>query len=85
MTSVMIEGGSEVAASAFEADIVDKVVYFIAPMIIGGREATPAVGGDGISRLREAVGLRDVRVSPLEGDFMVEGYVQAGKGRCSPA
>jgi diaminohydroxyphosphoribosylaminopyrimidine deaminase/5-amino-6-(5-phosphoribosylamino)uracil reductase len=85
MTSVMIEGGSEVAASAFEAGVVDKVVYFIAPKIIGGREAPTAVGGVGISLLREAIGLRDMRVSSLEGDLMVEGYVQGGEGQCSPA
>ncbi len=84
MTSVMIEGGSEVAASAFEAGVVDKVVYFIAPKIIGGRDAPTAVGGEGITWLRDAIRLRDMRVSPLEGDFMVEGYVQGGDERCSP-
>lgn len=85
MTSVMIEGGSEVAASAFEAGIVDKVVYFIAPKIIGGREAPTAVGGKGITWLREAISLRDMKVSSLEGDFMVEGYVQGREDRCLPA
>lgn len=84
MTSIMIEGGSEVAASAFEAGVVDKVVYFIAPKIIGGRDAPTAVGGEGITWLRDAIRLRDMRVSPLEGDFMVEGYVQGGDERCSP-
>jgi diaminohydroxyphosphoribosylaminopyrimidine deaminase/5-amino-6-(5-phosphoribosylamino)uracil reductase len=85
ITSVMIEGGSEVAASAFEAGIVDKAVYFIAPKIIGGREAPTAVGGEGVTWLREAITLRDMKVFSLDGDFMVEGYVQGGKERCSPA
>ena len=75
----MIEGGSEVAASAFEAGVVDKVVYFIAPKIIGGKEAPTAVGGKGITWLREEISLRDMRVSSLEGDFMVEGYVLGGE------
>jgi diaminohydroxyphosphoribosylaminopyrimidine deaminase/5-amino-6-(5-phosphoribosylamino)uracil reductase len=47
LTSLLIEGGGEVAASALAAGIVDKVIFFIAPKIIGGREAPTAVSGAG--------------------------------------
>lgn len=80
ITSVLIEGGGEVHASALSAGIVDKVVFFIAPKIIGGKEAPGPVGGCGADRLAGAVTLRDVSVSRLGEDILVEGYVRAGNG-----
>jgi diaminohydroxyphosphoribosylaminopyrimidine deaminase/5-amino-6-(5-phosphoribosylamino)uracil reductase len=79
VASVMIEGGSEVAASALSAGVVDKVVYFIAPTIIGGKEAPGAVGGEGVSSLGDAISLRDLTYSPVGKSIMVEGYLRNGK------
>jgi len=78
VTSVMIEGGAEVAASALFAGVVDKVVYFIAPTIIGGKEAPGAVGGEGISSLSDAIGLKDLTFGPVGKSIMVEGYLRNG-------
>jgi diaminohydroxyphosphoribosylaminopyrimidine deaminase/5-amino-6-(5-phosphoribosylamino)uracil reductase len=72
--SVLIEGGGTIAWSALEAGIVDKVIFFIAPKIIGGKDAISAVGGVG-RRLDEAWQLRDVTVRKVGEDVMVEGYV----------
>ncbi|MCS6859253.1 MAG: bifunctional diaminohydroxyphosphoribosylaminopyrimidine deaminase/5-amino-6-(5-phosphoribosylamino)uracil reductase RibD [Abditibacteriales bacterium] len=72
--SVLIEGGGTVAWSALDAGIVDKVIFFIAPKIIGGANAVTAVEGAG-RRLGEAWRLRDVRVKRMGEDVMVEGYV----------
>jgi len=72
--SVLIEGGGAVAWSALAAGIVDKVIFFIAPKIIGGKEAVTAVGGEGRA-LREAWRLRDVKVKRVGEDVMVEGYL----------
>jgi diaminohydroxyphosphoribosylaminopyrimidine deaminase/5-amino-6-(5-phosphoribosylamino)uracil reductase len=83
ITSVLIEGGSEIAASSLEAGIVDKLVFFIAPLLIGGREAPPVLGGRGVGPLAEAARLRDVRWSTVGADIMVEGYVR--EPACSPA
>lgn len=84
LTSLMIEGGSEIAASALAAGIVDKVIFFIAPKIIGGREAPTAVGGEGISSLNEAFQLQEVNFVPLGDNLMVEGYLVQQEGKCSP-
>jgi len=81
--SILIEGGSEIAASSLEAGIVDKLVFFIAPVLIGGREAPPVIGGLGAGRLAEAARLRDVRWSTIGEDVMVEGLVR--ERACSPA
>jgi diaminohydroxyphosphoribosylaminopyrimidine deaminase/5-amino-6-(5-phosphoribosylamino)uracil reductase len=79
VASVMIEGGSEVAASALSAGVVDKVVYFIAPTIIGGKEAPGAVGGEGVSSLRDAISLWDLSYTRVGKSIMVEGYLRNGK------
>ena len=75
ITSVLIEGGAEVNASALKAGIVDKIMFFVAPKLIGGADAPGPVGGDGIQRLTEAHELRDVSVKSIDGDILVEGYV----------
>jgi len=67
ITSLLIEGGGEVLASALSERLVDRLVWYVAPILIGGRTSPPAIGGEGISRLAEAVRLKDVvirRVGP---------------------
>jgi diaminohydroxyphosphoribosylaminopyrimidine deaminase/5-amino-6-(5-phosphoribosylamino)uracil reductase len=76
VTSVMIEGGAEVTASALSSGIVDKVVCFIAPKIVGGREAPTTVGGKGAGLMSDALELREVRYRPVGEDIMAEGYLR---------
>ncbi|MFQ6040784.1 MAG: bifunctional diaminohydroxyphosphoribosylaminopyrimidine deaminase/5-amino-6-(5-phosphoribosylamino)uracil reductase RibD [Candidatus Poribacteria bacterium] len=75
IVSVMIEGGSEINASALREGVVDKVIIFIAPKFIGGRTAPGLVGGRGIEHLSNAIGLRDVQVSKMGEDILLEGYI----------
>jgi diaminohydroxyphosphoribosylaminopyrimidine deaminase / 5-amino-6-(5-phosphoribosylamino)uracil reductase len=74
LTSLIVEGGAEAAASFVEARLVDKATFFIAPLIIGGREAFPAVGGRGAESLGDALRLRDVEVTRRGEDVEVTGY-----------
>ena len=73
--SVLIEGGGEVLASAFAQRLVDHVAWFVAPLIIGGRRAPAAVGGEGIRRLAQAVRLINVSVRRIGADLCVEASV----------
>lgn len=75
MHSVLIEGGGEVLASAFAERIVDRIAWFVAPMLIGGRHAPGALGGQGIARLADAVRLRAMRVRRLGPDVWIEARV----------
>lgn len=75
ITSVLIEGGSSLNSHALRDRVVDKVVFFIAPKIIGGRESYPAVGGKEFQRLEDAFRLSDVRVWRAGEDIVVEGYL----------
>jgi diaminohydroxyphosphoribosylaminopyrimidine deaminase/5-amino-6-(5-phosphoribosylamino)uracil reductase len=70
--SVLVEGGSEVLGGALDEGIGDAVALYVAPRILGGRQALPAFGGRGAGRLAEAPGLRDVRVRPVGRDWVIE-------------
>ncbi len=73
--SVLVEGGADVHASFFAAGLVDAVVAYIAPAIIGGRTAPGPVGGYGVQRLGDAIPLRDIETTPIGDDVLIRGYV----------
>lgn len=75
MTSVMIEGGSSIASSALSERIVDKVMFFTAPKIIGGVDAVPSIGGKSPALLRNAIKLEDMQMFRLGEDLLIEGYI----------
>lgn len=75
ITSLLVEGGGEINASSLSCGIVDKVLFFYAPKIIGGIGAVNLVGGKGIERLCDAVNLKDIKVRRFGDDILVEGYV----------
>jgi diaminohydroxyphosphoribosylaminopyrimidine deaminase/5-amino-6-(5-phosphoribosylamino)uracil reductase len=76
ITSILLEGGSSLNAYALEAGIVDKVMFFIAPKILGGKESYPAIGGKSFRRLEDAYRLRDTKIKRVGKDFLFEGYIQ---------
>ena len=75
ITSVLIEAGSSFNACSLIAGIVDKVIFFIAPKIICGSASIPVVGGDRFLKLEDALRIKDVKVSKVGEDIMVEGYI----------
>lgn len=75
INSLMVEAGPELSGALLEAGLVDKVLFFYAPKIIGGVGAQGMVGGEGIDRLSEAIPLKEMRVKRLGEDIMIEGYV----------
>jgi diaminohydroxyphosphoribosylaminopyrimidine deaminase/5-amino-6-(5-phosphoribosylamino)uracil reductase len=77
LTSLLVEGGAEVAASFIEQRLVDKVTFFIAPKIIGGRDALSGIGGSGIAKLHDALELEDVEVVRRGDDWEFTGYPKA--------
>lgn len=69
VSSVLVEGGGEVHWSFFAEGLAQRVYAFLAPMILGGREAVPAVGGSGFAAPQEGVRLRFLKVQELGGDL----------------
>lgn len=76
ITSVLVEGGSSLNSYCLESGIVDKVMFFVAPKIIGGRESFPAVGGKFFRRLSEAHGIRAMKIRRVGDDVLIEGYLR---------
>jgi diaminohydroxyphosphoribosylaminopyrimidine deaminase/5-amino-6-(5-phosphoribosylamino)uracil reductase len=74
ITSLLIEGGSATAALALKSGIVDKVVFFYAPRVIGA-EGLSMVGKLGVSRIKDSLGIERVKIRKLGDEFMIEGYV----------
>lgn len=75
IANVLIEGGGEIIASALKEKLVDKVLFFIAPKIIGGREAITSVEGDGVEAVNRAIGLKEVKIRKFGSDILVKGYI----------
>lgn len=82
VTSVLVEGGGELLGSLFDRGLVDKLVAFIAPKLVGGAQAPGPVGGKGVESIGAAVRLRDFAWERIDDDLMIVGYVD--RGRCSP-
>ena len=71
---VMVEGGGTLLGSLFDLGLVDKVVAFVAPVIIGGNGAPSPVGGLGVERLSDALRLEKLRVARFGRDTCIIGY-----------
>ena len=78
VTSLLVEGGAELLGALFDQRLVDKVVAFVAPLVIGGGLALSPVGGRGASKVANALQLRDVRYEQVGRDMMVIGYPSRG-------
>ena len=73
--SLLVEGGAEVHASFFAAGLVDKVHAYVAPRLIGGRQAPGPLGGQGIDQLTSSIHLSEVDFVRLGDDLLITGYV----------
>ena len=74
--SLFVEGGAGLAGAMVAAAAVDRVAWFLAPMLIGGREAPSALGGDGIAVLAAAPRLRGVETERVGDDILVTGRLR---------
>lgn len=73
--SVLIEGGGHLNYSAIEAGIVDKVLMFISPLIVGGRDALTPFEGKGVEKINKAFSLRNIELKSFRDNILVEGYL----------
>ncbi|MCI0338559.1 MAG: bifunctional diaminohydroxyphosphoribosylaminopyrimidine deaminase/5-amino-6-(5-phosphoribosylamino)uracil reductase RibD [Acidobacteria bacterium] len=74
LISLIVEGGAEVAGSFVKGRLVDKATFFIAPKIIGGRNAIAGIGGSGFETLSEALELQEVGIFQRGNDWEFTGY-----------
>ena len=75
VTSLLVEGGGEVNASFLLGGLAQRVAFFYAPKILGGRDSLKAVAGDGAKSLREVVPLTELRWQKLGADLLLTARV----------
>lgn len=75
--SILLEGGGNLNAAALDAGIVDKVLMFISPKIIGGKESMTPVEGLGRQLMKDAVQLKNITINRFDEDVLIEGYINS--------
>ena len=77
LSRILLEGGGEVHTSAFRAGIVDHVMAFIAPKLLGGRAAPGPLGGEGVRLIADPLPVVEWTQSRLGDDVLLEGFIEA--------
>jgi diaminohydroxyphosphoribosylaminopyrimidine deaminase/5-amino-6-(5-phosphoribosylamino)uracil reductase len=73
--SLLIEGGSGLNGSFWDEGLVDEMLWFYAPMVIGGLKAGTAIGGIGVGHLRQAARLKDFCIHEVSEDILLHGLL----------
>ncbi len=76
MTNLLVEGGSQLLGSLFDARCVDECHVFIAPKIVGGEQAPGPIAGRGLDLIPDSASLENLRTELLQGDVYVTGRVR---------
>ena len=79
VSSLLIEGGGEVNASFIENKLMDKLILYVAPKIIGGRLAPSFVEGTGITKMQDAIEFKDISFTQVGKDYRFIGYPEYRK------
>jgi diaminohydroxyphosphoribosylaminopyrimidine deaminase/5-amino-6-(5-phosphoribosylamino)uracil reductase len=73
---ILIEGGSKIIASALFSKSVDNIYLFVAPKIVGGRNAVSLVGGIGVDKVSKALNVKDIKIEKIGPDFLIKGQLR---------
>lgn len=76
MNEVLIEAGSYLAGSAYDMKVIDSVLFFMAPKLIGGEGAPGVLGGMGVENLDNAARIKNWKVRSIGPDILIEGDVE---------
>jgi diaminohydroxyphosphoribosylaminopyrimidine deaminase/5-amino-6-(5-phosphoribosylamino)uracil reductase len=75
LRTVLIEGGGEIISSALFSAAVDDIFLFVAPKIIGGKNAPSVVGGIGVKKVSEALKFKNIKIMKIGTDFLFTGQI----------
>jgi len=73
--SIFVEGGSYTLGKFFDEKLVDKIYFFYAPKIMGGKTLT-SIGGEGVGTLKKIIQVKDLKITRLNRDFLISGYIK---------
>ncbi len=72
VTTVLVEGGSDLNAAVLRAGLAQRLMCYVAPLLLGGQDAKGIFGGQSPRRLRSAVPLKNVRIEPIGRDMLIQ-------------
>jgi diaminohydroxyphosphoribosylaminopyrimidine deaminase/5-amino-6-(5-phosphoribosylamino)uracil reductase len=75
ITSLLVEGGGEVNASFLLGGFAQRIAFFYAPKILGGRDSKKGVAGEGVTSLSEVIQLSDLKWQQLGPDLLLTAKV----------
>jgi diaminohydroxyphosphoribosylaminopyrimidine deaminase/5-amino-6-(5-phosphoribosylamino)uracil reductase len=81
ITTVLLEGGSELNASALRAGLINRLQVYVAPSLLGGQDAKGVFGGTSPTSLTDAMPLKDVQVKRVGKDLFIEAMVASPSSR----
>lgn len=73
--SCFVEGGASISSAFFNARLVDKVYWAIAPKILGDEKALSAVSGNAVALMKHATALKNVHYTQIDDNILLSGYV----------
>ncbi len=76
ISNILVEGGGTLNGSLFDEGLVDKILFFISPKIIGGKDAIGSVMGEGVSRVERAYKIKELKLRRIAEDYLFEGYLK---------
>ena len=76
MMSLLVEGGSQLNGSFLDEGLIDKIFFFLSPKLIGDPQAPGMFDGHGVTSLKEAIPLNELKIRRIGGDLLLEGYLQ---------
>ena len=76
MMSLLVEGGSQLNGSFLDEGLIDKIFFFLSPKLIGDPQAPGMFDGHGVTSLKEAIPLNELKVRRIGEDLLLEGYLQ---------
>nr|WP_306307346.1 bifunctional diaminohydroxyphosphoribosylaminopyrimidine deaminase/5-amino-6-(5-phosphoribosylamino)uracil reductase RibD [Cellulosilyticum ruminicola] len=79
---ILLEGGSTLNEAAIKAGVVDRIISYISPKLVGGERAKTPIGGEGIGSLEKAVLLEALEIHEIGKDFCITGKVKKEEGAC---
>ncbi|XRG79076.1 bifunctional diaminohydroxyphosphoribosylaminopyrimidine deaminase/5-amino-6-(5-phosphoribosylamino)uracil reductase RibD [Rossellomorea sp. GAMAL-10_SWC] len=74
ISSLLVEGGGEVNASFMSQNLVDKVIVYLAPKLIGGKNAPTFLEGTGLDKMAQAIELEEIELTKIGPDYKFIGY-----------
>lgn len=74
--SILLESGGTLSEALLEENLVDEVMAFVAPKIVGGKTAKTPVEGEGCTLMAEAIELTDKLIEPIGDDVLISGIVK---------